>query len=85
MAGGRAIFIIHLLSGHPDGLNNENIIPAFLETILHHKFHECLTLNAMQLMAQKRFHVIDHVKNVLRMPISLVDESGSDQSNQVKL
>jgi len=69
----------------PDGLNNEDIIPAFLKTILHYKFHECLTLNAIQLIAQKRFHIIDHVKDVLRMPINIVDDIGPDNSNQKKL
>lgn len=69
----------------PNDLNNENIISAFLETISHYKFHECLTENVMELMAQTRFSIIDHIKNVLRMPISLVDESGSNHTNQVKL
>lgn len=57
-------------------LNNEDIISAFLETISHYKFHECLTSNAMQLMARKRFSNIDHVRSVLGMPINLVDERG---------
>jgi len=67
-----------------NSLNKEDIISAFLETISHYKFHECLTSNAMQLMARTRFCSIDHVKNVLRMPINLVDESGLDQDSQIR-
>ena len=67
-----------------NSFNNEDIISAFLETISHYKFHECLTLNAVQLMARTRFCSINHVTNVLRMPINLVDESGLDQAIQMR-
>ncbi len=59
-----------------DRFNTEDNIPAFLETIAHYKFHECLPLNTMQLMAQKRFCMVEHAKNVFEMPITLVDEGG---------
>ena len=59
-----------------DSFTNGDVLSAFLETIAHYKFHECLTENVMELMAQKRFYMINHVKNVLRMPIDFVDEKG---------
>lgn len=59
-----------------ESFTNKEILSSFLETIAYYKFHECLTENVIQLMAQDRFCMEAYLKDVLEMPVDFVDESG---------
>jgi len=63
--------LIKTISDVSDG---GNVISAFIDTISHYKFHECLPKKAMALMAQQRFYFIGHVNKILEMNIKSVVE-----------
>ena len=63
-----------IINQYLESLNNQSIVSAFLDVVSHYKFHECLTENVMALMAQRRFDIVDHINNISRMGLNLVDE-----------
>ena len=71
--------MIQYLENH----NNQRIVSAFLDVVSHYKFLECLTENVMALMAQTRFHIIGHIKDILQMDTNFVDERGSGQADYI--